>query len=229
MDNSVLQRLLEEGTIDQQTFDKYANSNKLNDQDASEAKQDSTNDQDSTDGFKLSEDELNRRIQSAVDRATCKLGNEKKKLEEQISELKKKQMTEAERQAFDLSEREKALAEKEAKITEQENRLYAIKALKKAGLDDGTDASLELTEFVLGKDAEAIDAKVKAFQALLNKMVSAEVSKTFKTNGGNPAKGSATPGVENPYKKETFNFTKQLELESTQPELAKQLRAQAGL
>ena len=138
-------------------------------------------------------------------------------------------MTEAERQAFDLSEREKALAEKEAKITEQENRLYAIKALKKAGLDDGTDASLELTEFVLGKDAEAIDAKVKAFQALLNKMVSAEVAKTFKTNGGNPAKGSAAPGVENPYKKETFNFTKQLELESTQPDLAKQLRAQAGL
>ena len=54
MDNSVLQRLLEEGTIDQQTFDKYATSNKLNDQDASEAKQDSTNDQSSTDGFKLS-------------------------------------------------------------------------------------------------------------------------------------------------------------------------------
>ena len=91
MDNSVLQRLLEEGTIDQQTFDKYATSNKLNDQDASEAKQDSTNDQSSTDGFKLSEEELNRRIQSAVDRATCKLGNEKKKLEEQLSELKKKQ------------------------------------------------------------------------------------------------------------------------------------------
>ena len=172
MDNSVLQRLLEEGTIDQATFDKYANS-KASDQDVSEAKQDSTSDQDSTDGFKLSEEELNRRIQSAVDRATCKLGNEKKKLEEQLNELKKKQMTEAERQAFDLSEREKALAEKEAKITEQENRLYAIKALKKAGLDDGTDASLELTEFVLGKDAEAIDAKVKAFQALLNKMVSA--------------------------------------------------------
>ena len=102
MDNSVLQRLLEEGTIDQQTFEKYANS-KAADQDASEAKQDSTNDQDTTDGFKLSEEELNRRIQSAVDRATCKLENEKKKLEEQLSELKKKQMTEAERQAFDLS------------------------------------------------------------------------------------------------------------------------------
>lgn len=228
MDNSVLQRLLEEGTIDQATFDKYANS-KAADQDKTEAKQDSTTDQDSTDGFRLSEEELNRRIQSAVDRATCKLGNEKKRLEEQIIELKKKQMTEAERQAFDLSEREKALAEKEAKIMEQENRLYAIKALKKAGLDDGSDASLELTEFVLGKDPEAIDAKVKAFQALLNKMVSAEVTKTFKINGGNPAKGTSAHGVENPYRKETFNFTKQLELESTQPDLAKQLRAQAGL
>ena len=228
MDNSLLQRLLEEGTIDQVTFDKYANS-KVADQDASEAKQDNTTDQDSIDGFKLSEEELNRRIQSAVDRATCKLGNEKKKLEEQLSELKKKQMTEAERQAFDLSEREKALAEKEAKIAEQENRLYAIKALKKAGLDDGTDASLELTEFVLGKDPEAIDSRVKAFQSLLNKMVFAEVAKTFKSNGGNPAKGTSAPGVENPYRKETFNFTKQLELESTQPDLAKQLRAQAGL
>ena len=74
MDNSVLQRLLEEGTIDQATFDKYANS-KAADQETTEAKQDSTNDQDSTDGFKLSEEEVNRRIQWAVDCATSKLGN----------------------------------------------------------------------------------------------------------------------------------------------------------
>lgn len=105
--------------------------------------------------------------------------------------------------------------------------MYAIKAIKAAGLDDGSDASLELVDFVLGADEKAIDARVKAFGALVKKFVAAEVDKTFKDSGRNPGKGSSGGKEDNPYMKETYNLTKQMELEATDPEKAKRLQAAA--
>jgi hypothetical protein len=49
--------------------------------------------------------------------------------------------------------------------------------------------------------------------------------------GTNPGNHSAPPagGVVNPWVKESFNLTQQMLLENTKPELAKQLKAQAGV
>ena len=49
--------------------------------------------------------------------------------------------------------------------------------------------------------------------------------------GTNPGNNASPPagGVTNPWAKDTWNFTQQMVLENTKPELAKQLKAQAGV
>jgi hypothetical protein len=175
------------------------------------------------------EPDLEKLVQRAVDRATNKLGNENKKLRQQLEALKKSKLTEAEAAELDRQEREEALAERERALQEKENRLYAIKAIQKAGLNDGSDNALELVEFVLGADEAAIDAKVKAFGGLVKKFVKAEVDKTFKQHGRDPGQGGGGAGGNNPWMKESYNITQQMLLENTNPELAKQLKAAAGI
>ena len=97
-----------------------------------------------------------------------------------------------------------------------------------AGLDDGSDVSLELVDFVLAKETSEIDARIQAFDKLLKKLVKAEVDKTFRANGRNPQSGGSAARTANPYAKDTFNLSEQMKLEMENPELAKQLQAAAG-
>ena len=128
-------------------------------------------------------------IQKAVDRATNKLGNENKKLREQLETIKKEKLTDEELKKLELKNKEADIADREAKLAEKENRLFAIKAIKEAGLDDGSDTSLELVDFVMSDDEDTTRARVKVFSQLVNKIVSAKVAETFKNNGRNPEKG----------------------------------------
>lgn len=144
----------------------------------------------SKDGDKLSN--LEALIQSAVDRATNKLGNENKNLRKQVEDLKKANMTDSEIKELEIKEREKTIAQKEKELAERENRLVAIKAIKEIGLDDGSDASLALVDFVMAEDEAGIKERVKTFDALVKRIVQGQVDKVFKTNGRNPAKGSAS-------------------------------------
>ena len=82
---------------------------------------------------------------------------------------------------------------------------------------------------VLGGDEADIDEKVKAFSALVKSFVKTEVDKTFKSNGREPATGSGSSGGVNPYAKESYNLTQQMKLEVENPELAKTLKAAAGV
>ena len=176
-----------------------------------------------------SDDELERKIQSIVDRATNKLGNENKSLREQLEKMKKEKLTDEELKQLKLTEKDQEIQKRENELKAQENRMYAIKAIKKAGLDDGSDTALELVDFVVADDESGIDARVKTFGNLVNKLVQAKVDETFKQNGGKPPKGGNTGGGDNPWKKETFNLTKQMHIELTNPELAKQLKAAAEM
>lgn len=139
-----------------------------------------------------SANDLDARIQSAVDRATQKLGTENKELREEIQKLKTANMTESEKHEADIAEREKAVKEREAAITIEKNRMHAITALKNAGLDDGSNTVIELIDLVMGADEKAIDKNVSSLSALVKKMVAAEVDKTFKTQGRNPGKGGSS-------------------------------------
>lgn len=173
---------------------------------------------------------LEKKIQQAVDRATNKLGNDNKALREELEKLRKEKLTAEELKALEDEEKEKELTEREAAVKAAESKLYAIKAIKKAGLDDGTETALDILALVNGGDEATIDANITALKALVDKLVKAEVDKTFKDKGRNPEQGAGGGADDNPYMAgKTFNLTKQMELEATNPELAKKLKAAAGL
>ena len=136
--------------------------------------------------------ELESIIQRAVDRATNKLGNENKKLRGEIEELRKSKLSDEELKQLEMQEKEKEIAERERQLLDKENRLLAIKAIKEIGLDDGSDASLALVDFVMGEDEAAIKERVKVFDALVKRIVKAQVDNVFKTNGRTPGTGSTT-------------------------------------
>lgn len=139
-------------------------------------------------------DDLDKKIQSAVDRATQKLGTENKALRDEIQKLKTANMTESEKHEAAIAERERAVQERETAITVEKNRMHAITALKNAGLDDGSTTVVDLIDLVMGEDEKAIDKNVSSLSALVKKMVAAEVDKTFKTQGRNPGKGNSSGG-----------------------------------
>lgn len=172
---------------------------------------------------------LEKKIQQAVDRATNKLGNDNKQLREELEKLRKEKLTAEELKQLEDEEREKDLAEREAALKAAENKLYAVKAIKNAGLDDGSETALDILALVNAGDEATIDSNIKALKALVDKLVKAEVEKTFKKGGRIPEKGAqGDAGEDNPYLEKSFNLTKQMELEATNPELAKKYKAAAG-
>lgn len=178
-------------------------------------------------------DKLERIVQARVDKAMAAERKEKAQLKQQLEKERKANLTEAELKQIEIDEREKTIADREKAMQDRENRLYAIKAIKEAGLDDGSDTSLSLVDFVMGEDETEIDTKVKAFKELYNKAVEkavkAEVDKRFKNNGYTPKKSDNLNNGVNPYSKEHWNLTDQMSLEISNPELAKQLQAAAGV
>ncbi len=221
MTEEKLRELLESGAITQEEFDemiKNVKSNEPNPQPAPE-----------NDPEPIDLDKIDKIVQSRVDTAMADERKKRAELEKKYKKLQQEKLTDDELKKIEDEEREKTLAEREKAITEKENRLYAVKAIKEAGLDDGSDISLSLVDFVMGEDETEINGKVKAFKELFNKAVTAEVNKRFKENGYKPKNGDNLNGGVNPYTKEQFNLTEQMKIENTNPELAAQLKAAAGV
>lgn len=168
-------------------------------------------------------------VNKAVNKAVEKIEDENKKLKRQLEKMKTEKMTDDERKQFEIEEKENQIAEREKVLKEKENRLYAVKALKKAGLDDGGEDSLELVDFILSEDTESIDYKATSLKKLIDKKVKSEVDKRFKECGRNPSAGTSASNTDNPYLRETWNFTKQCEIELNNPELSKSLKSAAGI
>lgn len=229
---SKLKKLLETGVISQEEYDEMSKTAE-DDTKASSSNDDPAKDDPEADPPKGdSDDDLETKIakavQAAVDRATNKLGNANKKLKEDLEKERKKNLSTEELKQLELQEKETELAQKEQEIREKENRMYAIKALKKAELDDGSEDTLDLVEFVLGEDETAIDLKVKALQKFAQRVAKNTTDGIYKANGRTPGKGNAGSGQDNPWSKEAWNLTRQMEMELKNPELAKTMKASAG-
>lgn len=154
--------------------------------------------------------DIAKRVQAGVDKQTAELGKKIAALQKELDKQKKAAMSAEEASQYDLAQKEKELAEREQMLLDKENRLLAIKAIKAAGLDDGSDMSLELVDFVMANDEEAINNKVKAFSALVKKFVSAEVDKTFKKNGRNPNGGAGSAASDDDGKKDSNSVAERL-------------------
>lgn len=224
---SRLQELLKTGAISQEDYDEMAKTAEQDTPPADPPKDTPPKDEPPADP-EDPDKKLEKMVQAAVDRATNKIGNENKKLKEQLEAERKKNLSADELKQVELQEKETELAQKEQEIKEKENRMYAIKALKKAELDDGSEETLDLVEFVLGEDETAIDMKVKALQRFAQRVAKNTTDGIYKANGRTPGKGNAGGGSDNPWSKESWNLTKQMELEISNPELAKTMKAGAG-
>lgn len=220
MNKEKLDALLQSGSITQEEYDELLEKYGLKEEPATQ--QTSSPEEDEL------EQRLERLVQAKVDKITSKLGKEKAELQKKYDQLKKEKLTADEIKKEELSDKEEEIEKRERAILEKENRLYAIKAIKSAGLDDGSDKALELVEFVLNDDTDVIDSRVKAFGELVKKFAKAEVDKTFKDNGRNPNAGGKSSTPSNPYAKDTYNLTEQMKLEIENPELARTLKASAG-
>jgi len=174
-------------------------------------------------------DKLDKIIQSRVDKQMAAERKKNAELERRIKNLQKEKLTDEEIKNIEIEEKEKEIAEREKAIVDKENRLFAVKAIKEAGLDDGSDSSLVLVDLVMASEESEITANIKAFKEYFDRKVANEVNKRFKENGYIPNKGTSLNNGANPYTKEQFNLTEQMKLESTNPELALQLKAAAGV
>lgn len=223
-----LKKLLADGTITQEEFDELAKN--VKDEPAPEddpkPKPDES-DQPKNDGVDY--DKLDKIIQARVDKEMAAERKKTAEYKKKLDRLQREKLTDEELKKIELENKENEIAEREKAIADKENRLFAVKAIKEAGLDDGSDTALSLVDFVMGTDETEITSKVKAFKELFDKTVTAEVNKRFKEAGYTPKKGETLNNGVNPYTKEQFNLTEQMKLESTNPELAAQLRTAAGV
>lgn len=224
MTKEKLQSLLDNGAITQEEFDEM--SKNIAEPDNTPDPEPAKDPEPKNDTIDY--DKLDRIVQARVDKALAAERKEKADLKRQLDQERRANKTDAELKQIEIDEREKTIAEREKALLDKENRLYAIKAIKEAGLDDSGDTSLALVDFVMGEDEATIDERVKAFKELFDKKVAAEVDKRFKASGRTPKQSSNLNGGKNPYKKETFSLTEQMNLEISNPELAKKLKAEAG-
>ena len=220
MNKEKLDSLLESGTITQEEYEDLLEKYGLKETEPKKEPEPKTDDEDL-------DEKLEKLIQAKVDKITSKLGKEKAELQKKYDKLKKDKLSDDEAKELELSDKEKEIADRERALLDKENRLYAIKAIKAAGLDDGSDKSLELVDFVLNDDTDVIDSRVKSFANLVKKFVQSEVQKKFIDSGRDPQGGGKSKTADNPYAKETFNLTEQMRLEAEEPEKAKALKAAA--
>ena len=136
-------------------------------------------------------------LQREVDRATNRIGNENKKLREQIEKLTKEHLTESERADLERQQEREQFERERAEFKLEKSKLFAIKAIEEAGLKDEKGSASALVDFVMADSEEAITARVKAFNALVESVVKARVDSIFKANGRTPGVGSGGSAKDN--------------------------------
>ena len=133
-----------------------------------------------------SNDDLDRLLQARLDKAMAEERKKTSLLQKELDKIKQEKMTAEELKKYDDEKKDKELAERERTILEKENRYYAIMALKKSGLDDGSETALDLANIVMGSNNEETDSKIKTLSEVINKMVDNKVNERFKSFGRVP-------------------------------------------
>ena len=224
-----LQKMLADGVITQEVYDNLAKEFQQEEPEQPETEQQEQEKQPET----IDYDKLDKILQSRLDRAMAQERKKSADLQKQLERIQREKLTDEELRNVEIEEKEKAIAEREKAITDKENRLCAVRLIKEAGLDDGSDTALALVDFVMGENEEEISDRVKSFKKLftsaVDKAVNAEVTKRFKEAGRQPQQGNTLNGGKNPFSKEQFNLSEQMRMEIENPELAAQLKAAAGV
>lgn len=182
---------------------------------------------DTTEVKTYTEDELKAQIQAETDRKVTKaLETAKAKwLEEEQAKLKQAE------ELAKLSEKERAAKELEIQRNEfeQEKSKFQRERLTLQTEKDliSKDMPAEFAPFVVADTAEQtlinINTLQASWQAAIEKAIDDKVK--GRTPSGNPQQQA---GEVNPWKKETFNLTKQGEIIMSNPSVAEQMKRAAG-
>lgn len=183
------------------------------------------------------------RKKSEADTKTAK--SEAEALKSQIAELQKqledkgaegdKAKTEFSKLLKKVEALEKKNAENEAKIAANERMDAIVELAKENGIHPASGISGSALERLLDiavgdtdvTDADAMKAVFESFKAENPSMIAAAV-KSGSGIKGDPNASKFT-GVANPWKAESFNLTKQIEIMNAEPNTAKTMMAEAGV
>lgn len=165
----------------------------------------------------FTQEELERVIAERLKREREKYKDyaELKKAAEELQKLKEAQMTEQEKLQAKLQEYERILQEKEREAKEAQIQATKMKVLTELGLP------LDLAGRIFGEDEESIRQDAEALKKLLG-IISKPIG-----GGTNPT--TTNSGIQNPWRKETFNLTLQGKILKENPALAQKLMAEAGV
>lgn len=153
---------------------------------------DTTDTNNSVDDKNGKSDDIERLLQARLDKAMAEERKKNANLTKELEKMKREKMTADELKKYDDEKRANDLAEREKTIAEKENRYYAITALKKAGLDDGSETVLELADLVMGADTDETDTRIATLNKLVTKVVDSKVNERFKSYGRVPNGGNSS-------------------------------------
>ncbi|TLQ07569.1 DUF4355 domain-containing protein [Marinilactibacillus psychrotolerans] len=166
--------------------------------------------------LKYSDDDVDEIVKKKLARAE----KDKQKAVEEAEKLAKMNAEQKKEYEYDqMKAKLEALEKKEA--------FYELsKEAQKMLSEHGIQADDEVFNFVVKETAEDTQKAVQAFAELINAKVEAGVKSALA--GKSPKVNTNKEQVKNPFAKETFNLTEQGKLLKENPELYKQLKAQAN-
>lgn len=168
--------------------------------------------------------------QSQLDKALAKERKEKAELKKRLERLEKKALTDEEVRQGEIERQQQEIDEQRREITIEKNKMYAVKALQKANISNTEETMSVIERMVTScEDEDDIDELITLLKKWHDNAVKAEVDKRFKEGGYTPQKGTNLNGGVNPWAEGQKNLTEQMKIEMTNPELAKQLQAAAGV
>ena len=148
----------------------------------------------------LSEEEIQKKIQSEVDKVRTAYVKEVNDLKEENkglldkvkstmtdAEVKKLEKEQAEQKAQEeLAKKEAEIQEREKAVTLAENKLKATSLLNKYGLNEADEnGQLLYMDFILNSDEKEMDKRCSTLKAQLDKTLEVRVAERFKENGRN--------------------------------------------
>lgn len=219
-----LKKLLESGAVTQEQYTEMVKALGLENPEPEPAPEPEPNPEPEPD------DKFDKLFQSKFDRAMAKERKEKADLKKQLERLQKKMLTEEEAKQLEFEEQQKELEEQRKELMLEKNKMYAVKAMKKANINDTEDTMSVIEKLVVScEDETDIDEAIALLKSWHEKAVKAEVDRRFKEGGYTPKQGSNLNGGVNPWAKGQENLTEQMRITIESPDLAKQLQAAAGV
>ena len=223
MNKEELDRLLAAGEITQEEYDAKLAALETEKGEQKTSTQDEMKAFLESDAFK---EIIGKQVQSAEDRVRTQYSKKTEELERTIAALKTAQMSEEERKNHELAERERVIAEKEAELKRVTLENHATKVIA----DDKRKLPSDAMQFILAEDETEIENRADALEKIIERETQKRLEAEFAKHGYKPGGAQKhQSGVKNPFAKETFNLTEQGKLFKENPELARQLAAQAGV